>query len=111
MSRNRKPEYIKKLLGIVTPNGYKFDASNYLYNPNYEHEYPSFKKVIKEDDERVTYRCVHYVRHYSGYGSYEEKVFSVPKKELGGWSVIHDMVTTHLEDAPRFNLTKLLSFC
>lgn len=111
MARNRKPEYIKKLLGVNAPNGYKFDAANYLYNPNYEHEYPSFKKVIAEDDEKVTYRSIHFVRHHSGSGSYEAQVFSVPKKERGGWSVIHDVVTTHLEDAPRFSLAKMLSFC
>ena len=111
MARNRKPEYIKKLLGIVSTNGYNFDVANYLYNPNYEHDYPSFKKVVAEDDERITYRSVLYVKYHNGAGHYEAQVFSVPKKEVGGWSVIRDMVTERLEDASRFNLNKLLSFC
>lgn len=111
MTRNRKPEYIKKLLGIVTQNGYRFDVANYLHNPNYEHDYPSFKKVIAEDENRVTYRSVLYVRHYNGGGRYVAQVFSVPKEEVGGWSVIRDLVTTRLEDAPRFSLNKLVSFC
>ena len=111
MARNRKPEYIKKLLGIVSTNGYNFDVANYLYNPNYDHDYPSFLKVIAEDDERITYRSVLYVKYHNGAGHYEAQVFSVPKKEVGGWSVIRDMVTERLEDASRFNLNKLLSFC
>ena len=111
MARNRKPEYIKKLLGTVAPNGYKFDVANYLYNPNFEHDYPSFKKVLSEDDERITFRSVLYVKYHNGEGHYEAQVFSVPKNEVGGWSVIRDLVTTRLEESSRFSLNKLLSFC
>lgn len=111
MARNRKPEYILKLLRTVAPNGYKFDVANYLHNPNYDHDYPSFRKVIADDGERITYRSVFYIKHYDGTGHYEAQVYSAPKEEANGWIVVRDLATTRLEEAPRFNLNKLLSFC
>lgn len=111
MARNRKPEYIKKLLGVNAPNGYKFDAFNYLYNPNTDFDYPSFRKAISKDAEKTTYRSVHYIKYWDGTGHYVEEVFTVPKKEENGWHICGDFVQNHLEDASRFNLTKLLSFC
>ena len=37
MSRNVKPEYLRKLLAIDR-NGYKFDLANYLHNPEFGYE-------------------------------------------------------------------------
>lgn len=60
MSRNRKPEYIKKILAIEAPNGYKFDIANYLYNPSYNNDYPAFQKKIAETAETETYRRIYF---------------------------------------------------
>lgn len=112
MSRNRKPEYIKRVLKTPAPNGYKFDISNYLYNPSCDYDYPSFVKIIAETSEMVTYRRVYYFKHYNGTGEYWEEIYSM-KKNGGEWQVIENRNRQKkvLESANRFNLKKLLSFC
>ena len=36
MARNLKKDYIKKILSMEAPNGYKFDIANYTCWMNYE---------------------------------------------------------------------------
>ena len=111
MARNRKPEYMKKLLKATTPNGYRFDIANYLHNPSLDHEYPSFIKQIAEDEEKTTFRSVHYFKCWNGSGYYVEQVFDRMKADKDAWVIVKNLRETKLEDSNRFNLTKLLSFC
>lgn len=110
MSRNRKPEYIKKLIHTTTPNGYRFDIANYLYNPHRSYEYPSFIKKLNETESDETFRRVYYFKYNDGSGEYIEEVYTAPKtKET--WRVIPNPKETVLESSPRFSLAKLISFC
>ena len=68
MARNLKKDYIKKILSMEAPNGYKFDIANYLYNPAYGNDYPAFQKVIAETEDTETIRRVYYMKHYDGTG-------------------------------------------
>ena len=113
MAKNMKPEYIRKLLKMVTPNGYKFDVGNYLGNPGYGYEYPVFKKVVSETDDVKTYRAVRYFKYFDGSGEYEEEFYDVKKADLesSSWAICHNVRTNPLEEASRFSLNKLLSFC
>ena len=112
MSRNRSAAYIRKLLGIVTLNGYKCDIANYLTNPSYDHEYPNFVKMIAEKDGVKTFRAVRYFKYRDGTGDYEEEFYDVSAADnAGGWAICHNVRTTKLEVSPRFSLNKLLSFC
>lgn len=110
MSRNLKPAYIKKLIHTEAPNGYKFDVANYLYNPSYGYDYPAFKKKIAEDEETETYRRIYYFKYYNGTGEYLAETYSM-KKNGGEWQVVKGRTEEKLEQANRFNLNKLLSFC
>ena len=89
MSRNLKPEYINKIRSVEAPNGYKFDIANYLYNPSYDNDYPSFVKMISETEDTQTFRRVYYFKYYNGTGEY----------------------TKVLEASNRYNVKKLLTFC
>jgi len=51
MTRNKKPEYIRKLFKIETSNGFKVDVANYLYNPSYDNDYPN---LIKTENNILT---------------------------------------------------------
>lgn len=107
MSRNMKREYISKLLKTEAPNGYKFDAASYLYNPSYDCDYPSFSKVIAEDEHTQTVRRVYYFKHYNGTGEYIAETFNRPKEP--GWAIVHQRDEKILASDTRFNLKKLLS--
>ena len=76
MAKNLKPDYIKKMLKMEAPNGYKFDVANYLYNPAYGNEYPAFHKVIAETETTQTIRRVYYIKHYDGTGEYKAETFT-----------------------------------
>lgn len=110
MSRNLKVSYIKKLLETEAPNGYKFDVANYLHNPALYYEYPSFIKLVAEDETTATYRRVYYFKYYDGTGEYLAEVFQ-RKKNGEEWQVVKKVSEEKLEQANRFNLNKLLSFC
>lgn len=110
MSRNMKPDYLKKLLHTETPNGYKFDIANYLHNPSYDCEYPAFHKTVSEDETTRTICRVYYFKYYNGTGEYIREVFSVPTSK-GGWAVTRSVSKEILETSNRFNLNKLISFC
>lgn len=109
--KNRKPEYIKKLLAIEAPNGYKFDLANGLYNPAFGYEYPRFNKIISEDDEKQTIQAIYYMKHYNGTGEYCRETWTRKKTEAGSWYICENVKTEKLEPSNRFSLEKLLSFC
>lgn len=109
MARNRKPEYIKKLINTQAPNGYEFDLANYLYNPSYDNDYPSFIKVLSEDENSQTVSRIYYFKYWDGSGEYKQEVYSRPKTE--GWAVVKNRTEKVLEASSRFNLNKLLTFC
>lgn len=108
MARNTKPEYIKKLLKLEAPKGYKFDVANYLYNPAYGYDYPAFIKIIDEDETTETIRRVYYFKYYGGTGEYKEEIYKRDKSKEG-WQVITNRQEKTLEESNRFNLNKLLS--
>lgn len=113
MARNLKKDYIKKLMGIVTLNGYKCDIANYLANPSFDHEYPNFVKMIAENDVFKTFRAVRYFKYRDGSGDYEEEIYDISKADeaAGSWAICHNVRTNKLEESPRFSLKKLVSFC
>jgi len=110
MSRNIKPEYINRIRAIEAPNGYRFDIENYLYNPSFDYDYPSFIKKISETDNTETFRRVYYFKHYNGNGEYLAETFT-RKKNGESWQVATNRNETVLEASNRFNIKKLLTFC
>ena len=110
MSRNLKPEYIKKIVAIKAPNGYKFDLANYLYNPAYGYDYPAFVKMIDETETTQTFRRVYYIKYWDGTGEYKAEEYT-REKDGGDWQVIKNRTETVLEQSNRYNVKKLLTFC
>ena len=110
MAKNLDRNYIKKLISTKTPNNFKFDLANYLYNPHYEHQYPTFKKVLEERETETIFEEVLYFKHYDGTGEYIRKTYAEPK-EKGNWHIIKTLKEEVIETSNRFNLTKLVSFC
>lgn len=108
MSRNLKRDYLKKLLGITTANGYKVDINNYVYNPNLSHTYPNLTKVIEETAEAYTISTVYYFKYYNGTGEYIHTVHQAPKQEAGTWYTVKEKSEKVLETSDRFNLNKLI---
>lgn len=112
MSRNLSKDYIRKLIKTETPNGYKFDLANYLYNPAYGYDYPRFKKVVDEDDESITYNVILYFKFYDGTGEYQSETYEVSKADMKDeWVVSRNLRKETLAASNRFNLKKLLSYC
>lgn len=110
MARNLKKDYLKKLINTKTPNGFKFDLANYVYNPSYDHEYPSFRKQIAEDEIGYVFEEVSYCKHYDGSGEYLRTQYSVPKED-GEWHVVKSLSKEVIATSNRFNLNTLISFC
>lgn len=110
MARNFKREYLKKLIETKTPNGYKFDLLNYLHNPSYEHDYPTFRKVIAEDETSTTFEQIGYFKFYNGTGEYQRKVYTAPKED-GDWHIVKTVSEEVIASADRFNLKTLISYC
>lgn len=110
MAKNLKPAYIKKMLTMEAPNGYKFDVANYLYNPAYGNEYPAFQKVIAQTDTTETIRRVYYMKHYDGTGEYIAETFT-RQKNGSEWQIVKGRTEEVLEVASRYNVKKLLTFC
>ena len=110
MARNLKKDYIKKILSMEAPNGYKFDIANYLYNPAYGNDYPAFQKVIAETEDTETIRRVYYMKHYDGTGEYIAETFT-RKKDGDAWQIVQGRTEEILEAANRYNVKKLLTFC
>lgn len=110
MARNLKTDYIMKILKTNVPNGYKFDLVNYLHNPAFSYEYPSFRKVIGETEDTLTIRRVFYFKYYNGSGEYKEEIFT-EKKNGDAWQVVNKIKESVLEKSNRYNIKKLLTFC
>lgn len=110
MARNLKKDYIRKIMSLDAPNGYRFDIENYLYNPAYGNDYPAFHKVIAETDTTVTIRHVYYMKHYNGTGEYIAETFT-RQKDGNAWQVVKNRQEVVLETANRYNVKKLLTFC
>lgn len=111
MARNTKKEYLLKLLKMEK-NGYKFDIANYLHNPSYDHDYPSFRKTIAEDDETMTVNEIMYFKHWNGEGEYTSVTSTYTKAEaVGSWNIAHKVERKVLGTGNRFNLNTLLSYC
>lgn len=110
MAKNLKRDYIKKMLDMEAPNGYKFDVANYLYNPAYGNEYPAFFKVVSETDTTETIRRVYYLKHYDGTGEYIAETFT-RQKDGSAWQIVKGRKKEVLEAANRYNVKKLLTFC
>ena len=110
MARNLKKDYIKKILSMEAPNGYKFDIANYLYNPAYGNDYPAFFKVIAATEDTETIRRVYYMKHYDGTGEYIAETFT-RKKNGDAWQIVKSQTEEVLEAANRYNVKKLLTFC
>lgn len=110
MSRNLKPAYIHKLIKTEAPKGYKFDVGNYLHNPCFSFDYPSFFKRVAEDLETFTERRVYYFKHYDGTGEYIEEFNTFPKEDgKPGWKIAKKHEEKVLETSNRFNLNRLLA--
>ena len=105
MTRNTKPEYIKKLLG-VTVNGFKVDIGNYLYNPAHGYEYPSLIKKTGESDDLQHYVSVKYFKYHDGTGKYSKEVYA-HKKDHKGWSIAENRIDTVVEESNRFSFSRL----
>lgn len=107
MARNFKKDYIKKLLGIATNNGYKIDINNYIYNPALDNEYPALRKVIEETPEKITYSTIYYMKYWDGKSDYKQKVYEAPNNS-DTWNVVNVIEERVLEPGTRFSLNKLV---
>lgn len=110
MARNRTAAYINKFRAIEAPNGYKFDLANYLYNPSYDYNYPSFVKMTDETETTQTFRRVYYFKYWDGTGEYKAEEYT-REKNGGDWQVVKSRTETVLEQSNRYNIKKLLTFC
>lgn len=107
MARNRKPEYLKKLLQINTANGYKVDILNYLHNPSLDNEYPALRKVVEETPEQITYSTVYFMKYYNGTADYKVKTYTAPNNG-NTWSIVNVVEERKIKEAKRFSLTELV---
>lgn len=107
MARNRKPEYLKKLLQIKTANGYKVDISNYLYNPAIDNDYPALRKVVEETPEKITFSQVYFMKYWDGRADYRVKTYTAPNNS-DTWHIVDVVEEKTLKEAKRFSLTELV---
>ena len=109
MARNMNPTYLNKLRKIEK-NGFTFDLANYLYNPAYGNDYPSFRKILSKSADSTTYMVIYYFKYYDGTGEYISEIYTAPNTD-SEWVVTSTVQKTVLASANRFNLNTLLSFC
>ena len=108
MTRNLKKSNLKKLSEIITSNNFKIDIANYIYNPSHDHEYPSFRKLITEDEDQKHFITLKYFKHYSGNGEYiKESYTSKKNKDGNSWSITTNNKSIKLEESIRFSLKRL----
>lgn len=107
MSRNLKTEYLRKLKKVETPNGYKVDLQNYIYNPAYGHEYPNLYKVIEDTETSQIVNTVRYMKYWDGTGEYIQETYTLPKTGHM-WEIVSKSEKRTLETANRFSLNKLI---
>jgi hypothetical protein len=109
MSRNLKSENLKKLSQVKTSNGFKIDLANYMYNPSYDHEYPSLVKLTSETETEKQYMRVYYFKYYGGTGEYLIETYSSKKNDdENPWSITTNRKEIKLEENNRFNLKHLI---
>lgn len=108
MSKNLKPDYLRKLKALETRNGYKIDLLNYIYNPSYGNEYPAFCKIIEETENTVTKQCIRYFKFWDGSGAYQVETYKLPKNN-DRVNIATDIQTRDIEKSNRFNLNKLIA--
>lgn len=108
MTKNLKKDYIKKLIGITTKNGYKIDISNYIYNPSYDNQYPSLIKTVSEDEHEKVISRVYYFKYYNGNGEYITETYNLPKGDNNTWVFIRKKKENVIESSNRFNLNHLI---
>lgn len=109
MARNFKKDYLKKLLGIETKNGYKVDLANYLKNPSYLYTYPTLAKVTEKTDTTTTTTIVYYFKYYDGSGEYATiKHITDNNGEI--WRRVKEADEKILEKSNRFDLDKLIRY-
>jgi hypothetical protein len=107
MSRNLKKENLKKLASVTTSNGFKIDLANYIYNPSYDHEYPSLVKILSETETEKHHIRVKYFKRYNGTGTYYVETYTT-KKNNDTWQIVTDTKETELETSNRFSLKHLV---
>lgn len=104
MTRNKKPEYIRKLFKIETSNGFKVDVANYLYNPSYDNDYPN---LMRTDGDILT--VVGYFKFYEGSGQYEKQVFRIPQDSAENtWRILQPISSEVIEESNRFSMNRLI---
>lgn len=107
MSRNFKPDYLKKLQAIQTANGYKIDLANYVYNPAITFDYPGLRKLTAETNDTLEYTRFYYFKHYDGTGEYYKEVYTVPKNG-DTWNISKTSTEELIEVSRRFSLNDLI---
>lgn len=75
----RTAEQAKKYAAIKAPNGYEFDFVRYLYGGSIGDEFPSWKKVLSEDDEKTTYKRVYFFKYWDKSAAVYVETFSLMK--------------------------------
>jgi hypothetical protein len=108
MARNLKRDYLKKLLGIETRNGYKIDINNYIYNPSHHHEYPGLIKTTGETETTITKTRFYYMKYWDGTGEYIKETYTGDKNG-DTWQILTDRTEEKIEASNRFNLNKLIA--
>lgn len=107
MARNRKKEYIKKLLQVTTNNGYKIDVANYLYNPSHSYEYPTLTKTLEETPETITQSEIIFFKYYGGDAEYIQEVKTFPNNN-DTWNIASNIEKKVIKTAKRFSLNELI---
>ncbi len=109
MARNHKPENLKKLSQIKTSNDFRIDLVNYIYNPSYNHDYPSLVKLTGETETEKQYTRVYYFKYYNGIGKYFKETYTHEKtNDNNVWSISKNIEEIELEENNRFNLKHLI---
>jgi len=107
MARNRDKEYLRKLAAIEV-NGFKVDIANYVYNPSYEHEYPTLRKQTGETDKERIISEIGYFKNYKGDGEYTIKTYAENKADESAWQVIKPIAKTVVSTSRRFSMNELI---
>ena len=107
MSRNLKPENLKKLSLIKTSNGFKVDLANYMYNPSFSHEYPNLIKLTRQTETEKFYANIKYFKYHNGTGEYILEIYYHVIDNNSSWSIAHDTKQTELETSNRFSVKRL----
>ena len=68
--------------------------------------------MVCETDDVRSYSVIRYFKYFDGTGDYEELTYDVKRADLdAGWVICQNVKTNFFENAARFSLKKLLSYC